>query len=164
MSITTADPGPVGSTNASPCPTSQATKTSPPGGQPEVTDRIGIWTISAVAAMATSGIRRRGRQARAHMTPTTARRLKPPTRPVGHGNTAPGSAPNQLATQTSQRQGNPANTARNWPNGIRTGAVSAAPNPAIVAAATTGSARTLAGIATRLTVPEIAAITGAVTR
>ena len=60
--------------------------------------------------------------------------------------------------------GNPANTARNWPNGIRIGAVSAAPNPAIVAAATTGSARTLAGIATRLTVPEIAAITGAVTR
>ena len=129
-----------------------------------MTDLIGIWTISAVTAMASSGIRRRGRRARAHTTPITASRLRPPTRPVGHGNRAPGSVPNQLATQTSQRQGNPANAARNWPIGIRIGAVSAAPNPAIVAAATTGSARMLAGIATRLTVPEIAAITGAVTR
>ena len=69
---------------------------------------------------------------------------------------APGTDPKVSATQTSQRQGQPATIARTVATGSDSGAMTAATTPRTVVRATTGSASRFAGIATRLTLPLIA--------
>jgi hypothetical protein len=163
-SISTALPEPADSTIASPWPTSQATISHPAGGQPGTIKRTGICTNAATRVAATASRPSPARRTSSTSPAATASNATPPLAPPGHGSAAPGRAPRWSATQTSQRHGQPATCAHPRATGSDQGASAAAANPKTVTGATTGSASTFAGIATRLTRPEIAATIGAVTR
>jgi hypothetical protein len=162
-SITTAACAPAESTSASPCPTSHATKIQFGAGHPEVTDRTGISTITAVAAAAASERRGPTRTETASKPTVSTSSDRPPAIPPGQPTVAPCSPPKKFASQTSQRHGHPARSASRRAGANHSGDTTAAAKPTIVVGATTGSASTFAGMATRLTRPEIAAMIGAVT-
>ena len=161
--MTMALAGPAGKTNASPWPTSHATRTHPVGGQLDTTARTGICTTAATTATDISTFRGPGRRANQRKINVAASKENPPNAPLGHGNVAPCRLPKKSATHTNQRHGQPASCASSAPSPRQKGAVIAAPKPSSVVTATTGSASMFAGIATILTRPEIAATTGAVT-
>jgi len=80
----------------------------------------------------------------------TAMRPTAPGAPVGQGSAAPGKEPQCSATQTNQQQGQPASWANTTAGASQMTEHSAASNPTTVVTATTGSASTLAKIATTL--------------
>src|SRR6185369_16447374 len=75
---------------------------------------------------------------------------------------ASGACAARVPTETSQRTGTPASHASHPAATSDTGETTAASTPSTVAGATAGSASRFAGIETRLTVPLIAAMIGAV--
>ncbi len=162
-SISTAVCAAAGSTIASPWPMSHATMTQPGGGQPEMMARTGIWISAATTAPTASSRQIPERQARKAIVAKTTSSASPPATPPGQPRLAPSRPPRRSATRTSQRHGHPASHASTRAPPSHTGAIAAATNPNTVAGATAGSASTFAGMATRLTRPEIAAMTGAVT-
>ena len=163
-SISTPMCGAAGSTSASPWPTSHATKSQPGGGQPDSTDRTGICTSTTSSTATAISRPMPPRATRATSASVAASSVSAPTRPPNQGRRAPGTLPSRSATPTSHRHGQPATQARPRAPPDQTGATTAAPNPKTVATGTAGSASTFAGTATRLTRPDSAAITGAVTR
>src|SRR5690242_7563531 len=143
---------------------SHATNTQPDGGQPDTTDRTGICTSAATSNPTASNRVTPPRATSTTSATMSASRVSAPSSPPNHGNRAPGTAPIRSATPTNQRQGHPASHASARAPSIHIGASTAAPKPKTVATGTAGSASTFAGTATRLTVPDNAAMTGAVTR
>jgi hypothetical protein len=121
-------------------------------------------TTSAVAAAAPSTRRGPARIAAVPTTSAVTSRSTPPVAPPGHEIVAPCSPPKKSATCTNHRHGHPAIQASAAPAPSQIGARTAAAKPITVIITTTGSASTFAGTATRLTRPEMAATTGAVTR
>lgn len=85
--------GPAGNNNASPCPTSHATKSQSGGGHREVTARTGRTMTRAVAAAATSTRRAPTRRHAARTTTAVPSNSMAPAAPPGHGTVAPCSPP-----------------------------------------------------------------------
>jgi hypothetical protein len=160
-----ASPGPVGITSASPCPTSQATKTVSSAGQPRVTWRSGQPTSTRAARAASARTRyRRDRHRTATATRISTPSATAPAVPAGQPTAASGRAAARSATTTSQRTGHPATQTSRSATGGHTGATRAAPRPSTVATGTAGAASRLAGTETRLTAPPRPAASGAVAR
>ena len=164
-STSTPAPGAVGRTRASPCPTSQATRTVSSTGQPRVAWRSGQPTRTAATSATSTRARTRAER---HRTATAVSRSTPsataPTAPPGQPTAASGSPAARSATRTSQRTGHPATHTTRSAAGGHTGASTAAPRPSTVATGTAGAASRLAGMDTRLTVPFRPATRGAVAR
>jgi hypothetical protein len=164
-STRTPDPAPVGTTNASPCPTSQATTRVSAGGQPRTACRNGHPTTASPTRTASAKGRRPGKRQStpAAVSSTTVSRTAPLV-PAGHPVAASGTAAARSATSTSHRVGHPAPQTRTSPISGTIGATTVAANPRTVAGGTAQAASMLAGSETRLIVPESPATRGAVAK
>ena len=152
-SISTAAPDPALRTSPSPCPTSHATNTQSGGGQPAVTVRTGIATSSAVTTAAATTTRNPRRRTAAAQQSSASEQHDGAGTAAGprHGGAV------QPAEEVGVGHQPPAGPAGDPGQQRRAaepeGASSAAAKPSTVVTATTGSASTLAGTATRLTLP-----------
>lgn len=162
-SMTTALPGPAARTRPSPCPTSQAARIQPSGGQPGNHSRTGIST--AAALISTAAARRRTRADRSSQiaAATTAQAIKPPLEPPGTVTVAPGIAAKYSATDSNHHIGGAAQRNASSANGIHADASTAPAAPITVIGAMTGATRTFATTATRLIFPVSATTIGVVT-
>ncbi|NSC21687.1 hypothetical protein FM076_10895 [Streptomyces albus subsp. chlorinus] len=171
-STTTAPPPPprspsTASTNASPCPTSQATIRHPVGGHP-----VNGRTSGAGRSTATSSTRphaahshgrygTRSRTATNASPPSTAASTSAPVQEPDQAISAPGSPAPVRAMPAMASTGQLASHARPSATGIAIGAVTSAAKPSTVAGATANSASRLHGTATRLTCAAVTVTTGA---
>ena len=163
-SISSPAPGPVGSTKASPWPTSQPTATVPVGGQPRTAWRTGQpRTTSPRSTASASGRSRRKRHSPQPTASSRTVRRTAPTVPAGQLVVPSGTPAARSATRTSQRVGHPAPQTSASARSGRGTPTSAASSPRTVATGTAGAASRLAGRETMLTVPESPATIGAVT-
>ncbi len=162
-STTTALRGPVATARPSPCPTSQAARTQPSGGQPGNHHRTGIST--AAALISTTAARRRTNTDRSSPIPaaTTAQAISPPLEPPGTVTVAPGTPARYSATDSNHHIGGAAQRNASSANGIHADASTAPAAPITVIGAMTGATRTFATTATRLIFPVNATTIGVVT-
>ncbi len=162
-STSTPAPGAVGSTMASPCPTSHTTASVFGGGQLRSDCRRGQPRVtSPTSAASASGRSRRNRSRRTTSTSSTAASPSAPPRPAGQAVAASGREAAPPATRASQAAGHPASQTATSAAGDQTGAATAAASPSRVTGGTAGAARRFAGTEIQLTVPERPATSGAV--
>ncbi len=162
-STSTPASGPVGSTMASPWPTSQTTARVSGGGQPRTAWRSGHPASTRPTTAASASGRSTGKRSRAiPITRSTPPSSTAPPRPAGHGDVASGSEAATRAVAASQPAGQPASQTRTSAAGDQSGAATAATRPSRVTGATAGAATRFAGSETQLTVPVSPATSGAV--
>jgi hypothetical protein len=145
-STSTACPGAVGTTSASPWPTSHATRSVAAGGQPRSVCRSGHpTTISPTSAASASGRARGNRQSRPTPARSSTVSSAAPHAPAGQAAALSGSSAAPCATVASQRTGQPASHAAASAAAGNSGPSTAASSPRTVAGATAGAARRFAG-------------------